>query len=56
MGNESLIGIVDLVNGEKDPRNLMLIFSVLKVIMVEWDIKAHVEVCKQYGNHMSIGD
>ena len=43
MRDESLIGIADLVSGEKDPRNLMLIFSMLKVIMVEWDIAKHVE-------------
>ncbi|KAK2785746.1 hypothetical protein FQN52_008295 [Onygenales sp. PD_12] len=43
MGDESLVGIVDLVSGERDPRNLMLIFSVLKVLMVEWDIVNHVQ-------------
>ena len=44
MGNESLIGIADLVSGEKDPRNLMIIFSNLKAVMVEWDIANHAEV------------
>ena len=44
MSDESLIGIVDLVHGEKDPRNLMLVFSILKVIMVEWDISNHAQV------------
>ncbi|KIW20921.1 hypothetical protein PV08_01500 [Exophiala spinifera] len=44
MGEESLTGIVDLVAGEKDPRNLMLIFSMLRVLMMEWDISKHVEV------------
>ena len=44
MGDESLVGITDLVSGEKDPRNLMIVFSVLKVIMIEWDIVAHAEV------------
>ncbi|OAX79958.1 hypothetical protein ACJ72_05717, partial [Emergomyces africanus] len=43
MGDESLVGIVDLVSGERDPRNLMLIFSMLKVLMVEWDISNHVQ-------------
>ncbi|KAG5301025.1 DNA repair/transcription protein [Histoplasma ohiense] len=43
MGDESLVGIVDLVSGERDPRNLMLIFSILKVLMVEWDISNHVQ-------------
>ena len=45
MGDESIAGIVDLMTGEKDPRNLMLVFSILKVVMVEWDISNHAEVC-----------
>lgn len=44
MGDSSLVGTVDLMTGEKDPRNLMLVFSILKVIMVEWDISNHVEL------------
>ncbi|RAL09797.1 MET18/MMS19 family protein [Aspergillus homomorphus CBS 101889] len=44
MGEESLVGIVDLVTGEKDPRNLMLVFSILKVVMVEWDVSNHAEL------------
>ena len=45
LGEESLVGITDLVSGEKDPRNLMIIFSVLKVVMIEWNITSHAEVC-----------
>ena len=49
MGSESLIGITDLVSGEKDPRNLMIIFSVLKAIMIEWDVVAeHAEVLNAF--------
>lgn len=44
MGGETIIGITDVVSGEKDPRNLMIIFSILKVIMMEWDISNHAEV------------
>ncbi|KAJ5766214.1 uncharacterized protein N7511_003830 [Penicillium nucicola] len=43
MGEISLIGVVDIMTGEKDPRNLMIVFSILKVVMVEWDISNHVE-------------
>ncbi|MCJ1313855.1 hypothetical protein MMC25_007535 [Agyrium rufum] len=43
LGDESLVGIVDLVSSEKDPRNLMMVFSALKVIMVEWNISKHAE-------------
>jgi DNA repair/transcription protein MET18/MMS19 len=45
MGEISLVGIVNLMTGEKDPRNLMMVFSILKVVMMEWDITNHVEVC-----------
>ena len=45
LGDESIIGITDLFSGEKDPRNLMVIFSVLKVVIVEWEISGHAEVC-----------
>ena len=48
LGEESLIGITDLVSGEKDPRNLMIIFSILKAVMVEWDIEIHAEVKPQH--------
>ena len=44
LGSESLVGITDLVSGEKDPRNLMIIFSILRVLMLEWDISGHAEV------------
>lgn len=44
LGNESIVGITDLVIGEKDPRNLMVIFSILKVVMMEWDTSGHAEV------------
>ncbi|KAI2786031.1 hypothetical protein POX_h09796 [Penicillium oxalicum] len=44
MGDTSLVGIVDLMTGEKDPRNLMMVFSIMKVVMIEWDISNHVEL------------
>lgn len=46
MGDDSLVGIVDLMTGEKDPRNLMVVFSILKVVMIEWDVTNHAEVRK----------
>ena len=45
LGTESIVGITDLVSGEKDPRNLVFIFSILRVVIMEWDISAHAEVC-----------
>lgn len=44
LGEEFIVGVTDLVSGEKDPRNLMIIFSVLKAVMIEWDISKHAEV------------
>jgi DNA repair/transcription protein MET18/MMS19 len=44
MGDESLLGITALIAGEKDPRNLMIIFSMLRVFMIEWDISNHAEI------------
>lgn len=44
LGPESATGVVELAGGEKDPRNLMIIFSVLEVIIAEWDITALAEV------------
>lgn len=46
-GDQAIVGVTDLVSGEKDPRNLMVIFSILKVVMVEWDVSGHAEVCSQ---------
>lgn len=35
--------------GEKDPRNLMIVFSIYHVVMVEWDVSndAQVRACDQ---------
>lgn len=43
MGDKSLLGTLQVFSGEKDPRNLMLIFSMIRVLMIEWDISNHVE-------------
>jgi DNA repair/transcription protein MET18/MMS19 len=45
LGDQSVVGITNLVGGEKDPRNLMVIFSIIRVVMIEWDISGHAEVC-----------
>jgi hypothetical protein len=34
-------------DGEKDPRNLMIVFSILQVAMVEWDVSADASVLAQ---------
>jgi DNA repair/transcription protein MET18/MMS19 len=44
MGNEFLRGYIELADGEKDPRNLLLAFSITRVILIEFDISNHVDV------------
>lgn len=46
MGDTWVTGLADLIGGEKDPRNLMIVFSVMRVILVEFDIVKHKEVHK----------
>jgi hypothetical protein len=38
LGKSFIEGFVGLMTNEKDPHNLMLCFSILKVILVEFDI------------------
>ncbi|RPA91136.1 ARM repeat-containing protein [Choiromyces venosus 120613-1] len=44
MGGKFITGFTELVGGEKDPRNLMIVFSIVKVILVEFDIVQHIEI------------
>lgn len=44
MGKIFLDGYVSLADGEKDPRNLVVAFAIARVILIEFDISAHVEV------------
>ena len=44
MGKEFVAGYVNLADGEKDPRNLLLSFAITRVILIEFDVSAHIEV------------
>ena len=44
MGKEFLTGYLNIADGEKDPRNLLLAFSIGRVLLIEFDISSHVEV------------
>lgn len=44
LGKPFIEGFVALMTGEKDPHNLMLCFSILKVILIEFDIVGTQEV------------
>jgi DNA repair/transcription protein MET18/MMS19 len=41
---EFLSRFIAYFDGEKDPRNLMVVFSILKVVMTEWDISSCIQV------------
>ncbi|BGP41533.1 hypothetical protein JCM10450v2_005582 [Rhodotorula kratochvilovae] len=43
LGREFIAGYCALVEGEKDPRNLMISFSIVRVILLEFDIVKNVE-------------
>ncbi|GJN90351.1 hypothetical protein Rhopal_003362-T1 [Rhodotorula paludigena] len=43
LGAEFVSGYCALVEGEKDPRNLMISFSIVRVILLEFDIAKNVE-------------
>ena len=44
MGSEFLSGYIALADGEKDPRNLLLAFAIARVLLIEFEVTAHVEV------------
>ena len=44
MGKEFLAGYLNIADGEKDPRNLLLAFSIDRVLLIEFDISSHVQV------------
>ena len=44
LGKEFIEGFINLMANEKDPHNLMLSFSILKVIVIEFDIVGSQEV------------
>lgn len=42
ISSEFITGFTNLMSGEKDPRNLMLAFSILRVVLQEFDIVSQV--------------
>ncbi|KAG1471140.1 hypothetical protein G6F56_002297 [Rhizopus delemar] len=43
INNEFVFGFTQILDGEKDPRNLMLAFKIVKNIVDQFDISTHVE-------------
>lgn len=44
MGDRFLSSYIALADGEKDPRNLMIAFSIARVLAIEFDISNKFEV------------
>ena len=44
MGDDFVASYVKIAEGEKDPRNLMMGFSIMRVILIEFDPYLHLEV------------
>lgn len=45
LGTEFISGYASLAEGEKDPRNLLVAFAIARVLLIEFDVSHHVEVC-----------
>ncbi|KAI0831813.1 ARM repeat-containing protein [Trametes gibbosa] len=43
LGDEFLHAYINLADGEKDPRNLMLAFAIDRVLLIEFDVQKHIE-------------
>ena len=54
MGADFLKGYTALAEGEKDPRNLLLAFSIDRVLLLEFDVKPFIEVIHPSRN-MNLG-
>lgn len=48
MGDEFIRGYVNLAEGEKDPRNLMLAFAINRVLLIEFEVEKFIEVIFMY--------
>lgn len=46
MGDDFVASYIKVAEGEKDPRNLMMGFSIMRVILIEFDPYLHLEVSR----------
>jgi hypothetical protein len=44
MNDDFILGFVNSMEGEKDPRNLLSAFQIMRTIIREFDITKHAEV------------
>lgn len=54
MDREFLSGYITLADGEKDPRNLLLAFSIDRVICIEFDISRYIDVTVPSFLHLAL--
>ena len=47
MGKRFIAGYVGLAEGEKDPRNLVISFAIVRVMLIEFDVSSQIEVRRQ---------
>ncbi|KAI8996433.1 ARM repeat-containing protein [Trametes punicea] len=43
LGDEFIQGYISIAEGEKDPRNLLLVFAIDRVLLIEFDVQKHIE-------------
>lgn len=46
MGDDFVASYVKVAEGEKDPRNLLMAFGIMRVILIEFDPYLHLEVSR----------
>jgi DNA repair/transcription protein MET18/MMS19 len=49
LGPSFIKGYIDIANGEKDPRNLLVAFALDRVILLEFDVSNFIEVAIKSG-------
>ena len=45
LGTRFVAGYVSLADGEKDPRNLIVSFAIVRVLLIEFDMTSQIDVC-----------
>lgn len=46
MGDDFVASYIKVAEGEKDPRNLLMAFGIMRVILIEFDPYLHLEVSR----------
>lgn len=46
MGSPFITGYIRLAEGEKDPRNLIISFAIVRILLIEFEVAPQIEVCR----------